>query len=155
MFSISTKEEQRNLANVVKVLPDLLRMEQTRLLVRVLARQWGIANISIILLKTIKSAGIVRFARSITRFKLDGLIPHLMISLWETLGTREAIIVYNQDGKRIKAFSYEEFKERVLRLANGLQGLGIQPNDRIAVFLHNQAVQQLPNNQQIIFPAQI
>ena len=58
-------------------------------------------------------------------------MPNLLISKWEVLGDREAII----SGEKRITFSL--LKDRVFRLANGLQGLGLKPKDKFAELLYN------------------
>ena len=58
-------------------------------------------------------------------------MPYLLISQWDVLGDREAII---SGDKRI---TFSQMKDRVFRLANGLQSLGLKPKDKFAELLYN------------------
>jgi len=123
--------EERSLANVLKALPDLLRMEQTWGLLATIIRQWGIENVIPILLGTVRKMGIIDSVTRLLNFKLDKLFANLVVSTWDTLGDREAIISGD------KRFTFKEYEERVFRLGNGLQSLGLEYMDRVAIMLYN------------------
>ena len=124
-------EEEKSLANTLKALPDLLRIEQTYGLLATIVKQWGLGNSLAILLNTVRRTGLVNSLTSLLSFKLDILMPNLLISMWDSFGQREALISGS------KRFTFREFKERVLRLASGLQDLGLKPKDKIAIMLYN------------------
>lgn len=66
-----------------------------------------------------------------SRLSREQLPRHFMLSFWDALGSREAII----DGDRRLTFS--QYKDRVLRLANGLHDLGLREGDLFAELLYN------------------
>lgn len=124
---------EKNLVNVIKAIPELLGMEQTYGLLLTIIKQWGgIGNALRILLETLTKTGITKSLTSLINFNIGNLTPNLFLSLWEVLGDREAII----DGEF--RCNFREMKERVLRLANGLQNLGVKPKDPVAELLYNQ-----------------
>lgn len=124
---------EKSLANTLKALPDLLRMEQTYGLLATIIKQWGVRNSIFILLNTIQRTGLIESLTSLLGFRLDKLAPNLFISMWDAFGDREAIISGN------KRITYREMKNRVLRAANGLKDLEIKPRDAIAELLYNQS----------------
>jgi long-chain acyl-CoA synthetase len=123
--------KDKNLFNVIKILPKLVLMEETRGLRKSVLRQWGIRNALRILARTVRRVGFANYIKSLLEFRLDKTTPYLLISMWEIFGDREAII----SGER--RIIYRELKERVFRLANGLKSLGLQPKDKFAELLHN------------------
>ncbi|HBC55529.1 MAG TPA: hypothetical protein DCZ03_00055 [Gammaproteobacteria bacterium] len=72
----------------------------------------------------VKAVGAVGFNR-------DKFAKAVLTSIWEVLGDREAIIC---DDTRI---TFKQFRDRSLRLANGLRDLGLEPGDRFAELLYN------------------
>ncbi len=69
--------------------------------------------------------------KSLLSFRLERVTPNFLVSLWESFGSREAII---SDDRR---FTYTDLKARVFRLANALKSLGLEPKDRCAELLYN------------------
>jgi long-chain acyl-CoA synthetase len=106
-------------------------MKEARGIVRVVIKQLGLVNIIKILLKTVRNTGFIKSITCIFTFKLDDLVANFFNSMWEVFGDREAIIVGE------KRITYKELKDRVLRLANGLQALDLKPKDRFAELLYN------------------
>jgi len=123
--------KDKNLMNVLKVLPKLVLREETRGLRKSVIRQWGIRNAIRILARTIGRVGLRNYITSLLKFRLDKSASYLLISMWEVFGDREAVI----SGER--RITYRELKERVFRLANGLKSLGLQPKDKFAELLFN------------------
>ena len=115
------RENNRGVGNALRAVPDLIRMEQTRGLLRVVMKQLGLRN----------GLPIVLGAVSRSRLKMDEIVPSFFVSMWSTLGDREAVV--SSDSR----LTFKEFEERVLRLSNGLQGLGLGPKDRCAEVLYN------------------
>ncbi len=52
-------------------------------------------------------------------------------SFWSVLGDREALVCDE------KSLTFNQYNDRVLRLASGLHALGLQPGDKVAEMLHN------------------
>ncbi|MDY6943873.1 MAG: AMP-binding protein [Pseudomonadota bacterium] len=105
----------------MSVLSELRRMPESRRGAMAPLKQIGVRN------------GMVTLTKALIRSRMNRaeLPRQFMLSFWDTLGNREAII----DGKNRITFS--QFKERVLRFANGLHNLGLQPGDRFAELLYN------------------
>jgi len=91
-------------------------------------------------LAPLRQVGLVNGARTITkaliRSRLDRneLPRQFLLSFWDTLGSREALIF---EGQRI---TFAQFKDRVLRFADVLHGLGLKTGDRFAELLYNSPV---------------
>ena len=77
--------------------------------------------------------GIKTFTKALigSRFKKEELGRHFLLSYWDTIGDREAII----DGNNRITFS--QFKDRTLRLADALDKLGLKQGDAVAELLYN------------------
>jgi len=77
--------------------------------------------------------GVKTFTKALigSRFKKEEIGRNFLISYWDTLGDREAII----DGENRITFS--QFKDRTLRLADALEKLGLKQGDAIAQLLCN------------------
>lgn len=123
--------QEKGFAQVIRALPSLASMEQTRGLLRTFFRQWGGLNTLRILLNTGSRAGHLTAWKSLLSFRLEKLTPHFLVSLWEVFGDREALI------SESKRYTYADMKARIMRLANGLQSLGLKPKDRCAELLYN------------------
>ncbi len=122
----------KNLMTVLKGIPKLASLEQTRGFLMSVVNQWGGGKTTIrILFNAFLRNGIINTLKGFMSFKLDRLTANLFISMWGALGDREAIV---SDDRR---FTYREFKDRVFRLANGLQSLGLKPKDSVAQLLYN------------------
>ena len=107
---------------VLEALPELLEMEQAIGFIDTLAKQWGTADFE----------EIMKYIRGLLGLKEPGkTTADLFVSLWDLFGDREAIVSGD------KRFTFREFKERVFRLANGLQDLGLKSKDRVAIMLYN------------------
>jgi len=124
-------KEEKGLTNVLKALPDLLKMEQTWGLLATIVRQWGLGNVIPILLGTVRKTGLMKSITSLLSFRLDKIFPNLLASMWDTFGDREAFICGE------KRVTYKEFKEKVFRIANGLCDLGLKKGDVVEGILHN------------------
>lgn len=128
-------EKDRNIANTLKALPTILGMEQTYGLLLTILRQWGIENILPILLGTITKPGLINSVGNLLNLKLDKLLPYLLLSRWERFGDKEAIVSYRPD--ETKRYTYGEYKDRTMRLANGLQRMGLKRGDKVGIMLYN------------------
>ena len=126
------KEAEKSLVNVLGALPDLLAMEQTRLLLKAALVQVG-TDLLPAMWKMVRKMGLMNVGTSLLSFRMGNIMPYLVTSLFETFGDKDAIIVPEQD----KRFTYREYRERILRLANGMQGLGLKLMDRVALLLRN------------------
>lgn len=123
--------QEKGFRQVIRALPSLASMEQARGLLRTFFKQWGGLNTLHILLNTGRKAGHLTALRSLLSFRLENLAPHFLVSLWEVFGDREALI------SETKRHTYADMKARIMRLANGLQSLGLEPRDRCAELLYN------------------
>lgn len=99
----------------------LLREEPSRRALHAITHQIGYG--------TLARAGAKAAMRS--RLNRAELPRQFFLSLWDTLGQREAIV----DGDQRVTFA--QFKDRVLRLANGLHQLGLREGDACAELLYN------------------
>ena len=124
-------DKNKSFVNLMKALPKIATMEQTRGLLKSIVTQWGAKNAMKIILRTTGRMGLGATLKGVLNFRLDKFMPNLLISKWEILGDREAII----SGEKRITFSL--LKDRVFRLANGLQGLGLKPKDKFAELLYN------------------
>jgi long-chain acyl-CoA synthetase len=106
-------------------------MRETRGVALVAIKQLGLVTIIKILFKTVNKTGFIKSIKCVFTFKLDDLLANMFVSMWDVFGDREAIITGE------KRITYKELKDRVLRLANGLQALGLKPKDRFAELLLN------------------
>ena len=106
-------------------------MEQTKGLLKTFYTQWGGLNTLRILLKTGSKTGHIKTIKSLANFRLEKITPNFLVSMWEVFGDRDALI---SEGSR---FTYNHLKDRVFRLANALQSLGVKPKDRCAELLYN------------------
>ena len=121
----------KDLKEILKVLPRILFMEHTRGLLVATTAQWGILDSMKILIRFIKKIGpkrLITRPKSLTRAEV---IPEFFVSMWEVFDKREAIISGNT------RLTFSEFKDRVLRLANALKAMRLRPKDRFAEFLYN------------------
>lgn len=123
--------QKKGFRQVIRALPSLASMEQTRGLLRTFFKQWGGLNTLRIILSTGRKAGHLTALRSLLSFRLENLAPHLLVSLWEVFGDREALI------SEARRYTYADMRARIMRLANGLQSLGLRPKDRCAELLYN------------------
>ncbi|VUT26955.1 MAG: long-chain fatty acid--CoA ligase, FadD-like protein [Candidatus Methanolliviera sp. GoM_oil] len=125
-------KREKSLANTLKALPDLLRMEQTYGILATIVKQWGIENLIPLALGTVRRVGLVNIVADFFNFKLGRILSGGILSMWDAFGdNREAVISGD------KRFTFKEFKERTLRLMNGLQGLGVKPGDKVGIMLYN------------------
>lgn len=88
-------------------------------------------------LAPLRQVGLVNGVRTLgkalvrSRLRREELGRQFLLSFWETLGTREAIVF---EDERI---SFAQYRDRVLRLANVLHDLGLRTGDRFAELLYN------------------
>ncbi|MGA2781690.1 MAG: class I adenylate-forming enzyme family protein [Smithella sp.] len=121
----------KSFKNLMKAIPKIATMEQTQGLLKSIVTQWGAKNALKIISRTTKKMGVIATIKGVLNFRLNKFMPYLLISKWDVLGDREAII---SGDKRI---TFNMFKDRVFRLANGLQSLGLKPKDKFAELLYN------------------
>ncbi|MBL4868780.1 MAG: AMP-binding protein [Pseudomonadales bacterium] len=100
---------------------EALRLKQTRGAGIGLAKQIGLKN------------GALTIAKTLYLSKVKGVNAGqaFFSSYWETLGNREAIICDSE------TVTFAQFRDRVLRLANGLSSLGVPTGARVAELLPN------------------
>ena len=125
------EDKNKSFKNFMKAIPKIAGMEQTQGLLKSIVTQWGAKNAIQIISRTTGKMGVTNTVKSLLNFRLHKFMPYLLISKWEVLGDREAMI----SGE--KRFSYNQFKDRVFRLANALQSLGLKPKDKFAELLYN------------------
>jgi len=123
--------KEKSFFSILSILPRLFLMKEARGIALVIIKQLGLVNIIKIQLKTARKTGFIKSLKCILTFNLDDLVANFFNSMWEVFGDREAIIVGE------KRITYKELKDRVLRLANGLQTLDLKPRDRFAELLYN------------------
>lgn len=121
----------KSFKNLMKAIPKIATMEQTQGLLKSIVTQWGAKNTLQIVFRTTKKMGVIATIKGVLNFRLNKFMPYLLISKWDVLGDREAII---SGDKRI---TFSLLKDRVFRLANGLQSLGLKPKDKFAELLYN------------------
>ena len=121
----------KNFMSFARAIPVLAGMEQTSGLLKTFYTQWGGLNALRILLGTGSKTGHLKTLKDLANFRLGDITPNFLVTMWEVFGEREAII---SEGRR---FTYADLKDRALRLANALQGLGLKPKDRCAELLYN------------------
>ena len=132
------KEETRTLGNILKGLPEILRMEQTWGLLYCLIRQTGIENMIPILLGTMRKMGLIKTVTDLLSFKLGDFLANFFLSEWDVFEDLEAVVIpisKVNDVEKRKAWTHRELKDRVLRAANALQGLGVTPKDKILLMM--------------------
>ncbi len=120
---------------LLRALPDVLRMEETRGLGRTILRQWGGGrNVLRILGHAMQGGdGVLTNLRHLAKNRMGKLMPHLIAGMWTVLGHREAVV----DGQA--RYDFRQVRERVFRLANALRDLGVRPKDTVAAMLYNSA----------------
>jgi len=123
--------KEKSILGLLMVLPKLLKMKHLHKMNKTTLKQWGLINTILILLKTLKKSIFTKKTNERSSPGSGKFIANLLISMWEVFGDREAII--SED----KRFTYNEFKDRTFRLANGLQSLGLKPKDKFAELLYN------------------
>ncbi|MDD5712752.1 MAG: AMP-binding protein, partial [Smithellaceae bacterium] len=124
-------DKNKSFLNLMKALPKLATMEQTQGLLKSIVTQWGGKNTVKILSRTASKVGIGATFKGVLNFRLEKFMPIMLVTKWEGLGDREAIISGD------KRFTFRQMKDRVFRLSNALQGLGLKPKDKFAELLHN------------------
>jgi len=122
---------EKSLKTVAKAMKTILKTETHKGLNRSIRKQLGIFNIVKILSKTGTIGGFWNNVKAIKEFKTGALAANFFISLWATLGDREAII----DGDNRLTFA--QLGQRVLRLGNALQDLGVLKKDPVACMFYN------------------
>jgi len=123
--------DEKSLKTVARAMKTILKTDEHKGLNRAIRKQWGVLNIVKILSKTLSMGGFRNNIKAVKEFKTGSIAANFFIALWESLGDREAII---DEDKRI---SYSQMGQRVLRLANTLQDLGVEKKDRVACMLYN------------------
>jgi long-chain acyl-CoA synthetase len=124
---------EKNISGLLRGLPPFLRMEETRGLGKTFKNQWGGGGNTAKITYKIVSGGQGFFAnmKDLSKVKVGKIIPNWILGMWETFEDREAVV----DGA--KRYTFGELRERVLKLANGLQGLGVKPKEAVAVMIYN------------------
>ncbi len=128
-------QAEKTFSGMMRSLPPLLRMEEAKGLGRTFKQQWGGGkNTFKIAFKIFTGGqGLLRNLRDLGRVKVGKIVPNWSLAMWDVFGEREAAV----DGDR--RYTYRELKDRALRLANALQGLGVRPKDRVATMIYNSA----------------
>lgn len=128
-------QAEKTLGGLLRALPPFLRMEETKGLGRTFKQQWGGgANTARIAWRIISGGqGLLRNLRDLSRVKVGKIVPNWALAMWETFDEREAAV---DESIRL---TYTDLKQRVLKLANALQGLGVKPKDRVATMIFNSA----------------
>lgn len=124
---------KKSLFQVAKALRAVMFTEENQGINHAILKQVGPTKLLRTLAKTVKNVGLRKNFIDLVRFQMGAPTAHFFLSLWETLGKREAIV----DGDRRLTFA--QMRARVIRLANGLKSLGVKPKDRIAALLYNSA----------------
>ncbi len=125
---------EKSLQTVAKAMRAIMFTEENRGFNRAIRKQLGLVNVIKILKKTMQlNGGFKNNMESLKQFKMGSIAANFFICLWEVLDQREAIV----DGDR--RFTFAQMHQRVLRLANAFQAMGVQPKDRIACMLYNSA----------------
>lgn len=126
---------EKSVSGLLRGLPPMLRMEETRGLGKTFKNQWGGAGNTVKIVYKIFTGGRGLFAnmRDLSKLKVGKVVPNWILGMWETFPDREAII----DGD--KRYKFRELRDRVLKLGNGMQSLGVKPKDAVAVMIYNSA----------------
>ncbi len=126
---------QKSLAGMLKALPTLARMEEARGFGKCFYRQWGGGRQMVkIPAGTLRSGdGLLTNLKNLGKSRMGRIVPHAIINMWTNFADREAIV----DGE--KRYTFGQLRERVFRLANAFQGLGVRPKDAVAVMTYNSA----------------
>ena len=122
---------EKTLKTVAGAMKAILKTEEHKGLNRAIRKQWGIKNVIKTLFKTSTTGGLINNIRAVKQFKTGSIAANFFICLWESLEDREAII----DGDR--RYTYAQVRDRVLRLANAFQSMGVKQKDRVACMLYN------------------
>ncbi|RJP31031.1 MAG: hypothetical protein C4536_08830 [Actinobacteria bacterium] len=126
-------QAEKTFSGMMRALPPLFRMDEAKGLGRTFKQQWGGGGntLKIVLKIFTGGQGLLKNLRDLGRVKVGKIVPNWSLAMWEIFDEREAGV----DGDR--RYSYRELKDRVLKLANALQGLGVQPKDRVATMIYN------------------
>lgn len=122
---------EKSLKTVVRALRPVLKTETHKGLNRAIRRQIGVFTLMKVLSKTATAGGFWNNVKSVRDFKTGALAANFFIALWEALGDREAVV----DGAT--RLTYARMGERILRLANALQDLGLEKKEPVACMLYN------------------
>lgn len=124
---------EKSLGGMLRAMPSIVRMEETKGLVKSFVNQWGgWGSTAKIAGKALTGGqGTISNLKDLSGFKVGRVIPNLFLGMWDTFAEREAAV----DGD--KRYTFREMRARVLRLANTLQSLGIKPKDAVASMLYN------------------
>jgi len=118
---------------VRKILKDISKQDPEHSLGKVFKAQWGRLGIVKILWKTLLPGGLFQNIKAIRQGRVGRVSAQLFLAMWETFGQREAIVAPPD-----RRLSYAQLRQRTLRLANALVGMGLRPKDRLGVMLYNQ-----------------
>jgi long-chain acyl-CoA synthetase len=128
-------QAEKTFSGMMKGLAPLLRTEDMKGLGRTLKLQWGGGkNTFKIVVKIFTGGqGLLKNLQDLGKAKVGRIVPNWTLGMWDVFCLREAAV----DGD--KRLTYGELKARVLKLGNALQGLGVQPKDRVATMIYNSA----------------
>ena len=126
---------EKTLSGVARALPPFLRMEESKGLGRTFKNQWGGPGNTLKIVYKIFTGGrgFIANAKDPGKMKVGKVVPNWMTGMWETFPDREAVV----DGD-IRC-TFRELHQRVLKLGNGLQSMGVKPKDAVAAMLYNSA----------------
>lgn len=122
---------EKSLRSVGKAIRAVRKTEENKGLNRAIRKQLGGRALFNTVRRTAFMGGFFNNMGAVKRFETGSIAGNFFIALWRSLGRREAIV----DGDRRVTFN--EMCDRVLKLANALTALGIQPRDRVACMLYN------------------
>lgn len=128
-------QAEKSLGALMRGLPPFLRMEETKGLGRTFKSQWGGGKNTVRIVYKIFAGGrgFIANMRDLSKMKVGKIVPNWMTGMWETFPDREAVV----DGDI--RYSFRELHDKVLRLGNGLQAMGVKPKDAVAAMLYNSA----------------
>jgi long-chain acyl-CoA synthetase len=126
---------EKTLSGLLRGLWPFLRMEETRGLGRTFKNQWGGAGNTVKIVYKIFTGGqgLIANLRDLGKVKVGKIIPNWILGMWDTFPDRQAVV----DGE--KKYTFRELNDRVLKLANALQAMGVRPKDPVAAMLYNSA----------------
>ena len=121
----------KSLSQLLRAAPGVLGAPEVRGMLQVMQKQLGLRGGLRVLGRIINNFGTVNLLSDLSKNRMGRVSAHGFIAIWEAFADREAIV----DGD--KRETYGQMRDRVLRLANYLQDLGVEPKDRVAVMLYN------------------
>ncbi len=121
----------KSLKSLAGAMTGVVGMESFRGFNRAVRKQLGTVNILRMLGRATARNGFVKSLSDLKHFRMGDLTAIAVISMWEVLGDREALV---DDDRRL---TFAQLRDRVLRLANAFQAFGVQPGDRVGCMLYN------------------